>query len=394
MDRKGTAMSDVSTLCQDKDFLYLTDEDREAHQLWLQYIPRAHPVSGVPVQTVFAGKKRPRYRGMVTFAVCGAFIITGTIVCFAHFKDQVKANSEQMISIYYGLLSLAAVLLSCNIASVLSVSLDKWRGILPRFVRRLDIVFILSCGQWSVIRMICTANHSYFTCLLSNVLQTLFSQIFSLAFAGGDVFSSYASIITSLASWYSVIPILIGTAFISTYLFCMASRIVYYPTEHDTVRRFVLGAAPGCYVVGAAQVSCIHRMREARIAYSKNSKDLEKNAYYLEHEIPLFGWEATHVTEHSTRAHNVQTYVLTDGSLDEVQRAMHWAVSTNENIYMQGYLECGYCACTMAQLLRCNIVIVQRSGYLAPAVVKRAKTKRFMNILHNLSTPWKATPCL
>lgn len=391
LDRKRTALSDISTLCLDKDFLYLKEEDRNARQFWLQYIPRQHPKTGVPVETVFAGKKRRKARGLICFTVCMAFVCTGTMVCFSHFQNDVKVSSEQMIQLYYALLVLASLLLACFIASILQISIEKKRGVLPSFIRRLDIIFILSCGQWSVIRKICTANNTYFSCLISSITQTLISQIFHLSFAGGDVFNLYVSIISSLASWYSIIPILIGTAFMATYLFCLTNRIVYYPSERDIVRRFVIGASPGCYVVGAAQVNCVHRSKEARIAYSKKSKDLEKNNDYYEHELPLFGWEATHVTENTGRANNVQTYVLTDGSHEDVQRSMRWAVSTNENVYMQGYLECGYCACTMAQLLRCNIVVVQRSGYLRPETEKRPKATRCMRVLTRILTPWKAT---
>src|ERR1700733_8770491 len=74
LDRKRTALSDISTLCLDKDFLYLKEEDRNARQFWLQYIPRQHPKTGVPVETVFAGKKRRKARGLICFTVCMAFV--------------------------------------------------------------------------------------------------------------------------------------------------------------------------------------------------------------------------------------------------------------------------------------------------------------------------------
>jgi hypothetical protein len=53
---------------------------------------------------------------------------------------------------------------------------------------------------------------------------------------------------------------------------------------------------------------------------------------------------------------------------------------------MQGYVECGLCACKMAQMLRCNIVVVQRSGL---RVQKKQSKKAKMRKFARLFTPWK-----
>ncbi|CAM0141496.1 hypothetical protein VKS41_003789 [Umbelopsis sp. WA50703] len=386
VDRNSTGYSDISTLCQDKDFLSLTDSDEAAQQYWIKYIPRKHPVTAIDVQTTCAGQKRSQCRGLLTYAFCAASIVTGVLVLFTHFRDQVYAPVPQMIQIYYSLLSLASILLSCFVGSVLSVSVDKWRRIIPSYIRRMDILFILSCGQWSVIRTICTSNQNYFWPMISNVLQALITQIFTLAFAGGDVFNSYVALITALGAWYSVIPILIGTAFSATYLHGLIGRICYYPTEYDKVRPFVLAGKPGCYVVGAARIGCIHRMREAVYVQDGRWKDLEKNNYHYQFEIPLTGWQAASVKEGFDHIRNSQMYMLTDGTTEDIQRTMRWAVSTNESIYMQGYVECGLCACKMAQMLRCNIVVVQRSGLrVLKKQSKKAKVRKFARLF----TPWK-----
>ncbi|KAH8549999.1 hypothetical protein BGW37DRAFT_521736 [Umbelopsis sp. PMI_123] len=394
IDRESTGYSDGSTLCQERDFLSLTDEDRAVGQAWLQYIPRRHPVTGVAVQTVYNGKKRPRFRGFLVFIICLSIVMSSTMSIFSAFQNNIQVPAKQFIAIYYGLLSLASILLSLCIGSIISVSVDKWQGKLPPFIRRLDILFILSCGQWSVIREICTANSSYFVSLLTNLAQTVISQIFNLAFAGGDVFQLYATIITTIGSWYSIVPILIGTAFTSTYLFSIIKRIVYFPTDRDSVRRFVLGSTPGCYVVGPAENSCVHRQRDHYVVrHSKSAKlngykDLEKNPKHYEYEVPLMGWEAVHFNESVPQSHNVQMYLLTDGSIEEVQRTIRWAIATNENVYLQGYFECGLCACSMAQLLRCNFVVVQHSCSLPPPRGKKDRSQRLYNSLPKILSPW------
>ncbi|CAO3669505.1 unnamed protein product [Umbelopsis ramanniana] len=394
IDRNSTEYSDMSTVYQDKDFLSLSDDDKAAGQLWLQYIPRYHPITGVPVQTTFAGRKRRKYRGFSVFALCTCAVTGGAMTLFGFFNYQIQA-SRQLISIYYGLLSLACLLFSFCISSIISVYIDKKRNLLPPFIRRLDILFILSCGQWSSIRTICTANQSYLSILVTNLAQTLISQIFTMAFAGGDVFSQYVTLITSIATWYSVVPILIGTCFISTYLYCTISRTVYYPSDQDVVRRFVLGAQPGSYVVGPTMTSCAHRIKELyRSQHHKcdnvrDRKDMEKSTVNYDKEVPLAGWEAVHITEHAPRTKNVQTYVLTNGSTEEVQRAVRWAVGTNENVYLQGRFECGLCACSMAQLIRCNFVIVQHSSSLPPRKSRKDRSKRLYNRYPNIFLPWR-----
>ncbi|KAJ2964973.1 hypothetical protein NQZ79_g80 [Umbelopsis isabellina] len=385
-DRNSTGYSDISTLCQSKDFLPLTDEDKASFRYWIQYIPRKHTVTGVDVETTCAGKKRMSYRGFLTYAVCTVVILTAVMVCFTQFRHQVYAPVKQMIQIYYSLLSFASLLIAWCIGSILSVSVDKWRGILPSFIGRMDLIFVLSCGQWAVIRNICTSNQSYFWPLLSNVFQLLVSQIFILAFAGGDVFNSYIALITSIATWYSLIPIILGTAFSATYFHSTIGRICFYPSEYHKVRPFVLAGRPGCYVVGAGRTGCIHRMKEARYVHSDRWKDLEQNNFHYQFEIPLTGWQAASIKEGFSHERNTQMYMLTNGTHEDVQRTMQWAVSTNENIYMQSYVECGLCACNMAQLLRCNIVVVQRSGWRATE--KRSKKKAAMRKLLHLCTPW------
>lgn len=384
IDRNSTEYSDASTVIQDKDFLSLSDDDKAAGQLWLQYIPRHHPRTGVPVQIIFDekdGRKRRKNRGFIVFTLCTCLVTGGVMAIFGLFNYQIQA-SRQLISIYYGLLSLACMLFSFCISSIISVYIDKKRGLLPPFIRRLDILFILSCGQWSFIRTICTANQSYLSCLVTNLAQTLISQIFTMAFAGGDFFTQYVTLITSIASWYSVVPILIGTCFIATHLWCTIGRIVHYPSDRDVVRRFVLGAQPGNYVVGPTMTSCAHRIKELyRSQHHKcdnveDRKDMEKCNVDYEQEVPLAGWEAVHITEHAPRTKNVQTYVLTNGSTEEVQRAVRWAVGTNENVYLQGRFECGLCACSMAQLLRCNFVIIQHSSSLPPRKAKKDRSQR------------------
>jgi hypothetical protein len=393
-DRTSTGYSEISTVCQDKDFLPVTDEDRVAGQLWLQYIPRYHPVTGVPVQTTFAGRKRRKYRGFIVFTLCMCLFTGGTMAIFGLFSHHIQA-SRQVISIYYGLLCLAALLFSFCISSIISVSIDKGRGMIPPFIRRLDILYILSCGQWRVIQMLCTANQSYFSILMTNLAQTLISQIFNIAFAGGDVFQQYVTLIASIASWYSVVPVLIGTSFAATYLFCIVSRTVYFPSDRDAVRRFVLGAEPGSYVVGPAMTSCVHRIKELynsshhKFGKLGDSKDLEKSAANYEQEVPLAGWEAVHNTDHVVSTKNVQMYVLTDGSTEEVQRAVRWAVRTYENVYLQGRFECGLCACSMAQLLRCSFVIVQHSNSLPPQRSTKDRSQGLYKRYPNIFLPWR-----
>ncbi|KAI9288159.1 hypothetical protein BC943DRAFT_185185 [Umbelopsis sp. AD052] len=394
-DRNSTVYSDVSTVYQDKDFLPVTDEDRVAGQLWLQYIPRYHPVTGVPVQTTFAGKKRRKYRGFRVFLLTTCIFTGSTMTLFGFLSHQIEAP-RQVISIYYGLLSLASLLVSFCIASIISVSVDKSRGLTPPFIRRLDIIYILSCGQWSVIRTLCTANQSYFSSLVTNVVQTLISQIFSMAFIGGDVFQQYIGLIASIASWYSVVPILIGTSFAATYLFGIVGRTVYFPSDRDTVRRFVLGAQPGSYVVGPAMTSCVHRIRESFHARhhtcnnSGNRKDSENTSTKYEQELPLAGWEAVHsTTDHAITTKNVQMYVLTNGSTEEVQRAVRWAIRTHENVYLQGRFECGLCACSMAQLLRCSYVVVQHSNSSPPPKSRKDRSQRLYKKHPNIFLPWR-----
>ncbi|KAG2178128.1 hypothetical protein INT43_003381 [Umbelopsis isabellina] len=387
-DRNSTGYSDISTLCQAKDFLPLTDEDKASQRYWIQYIPRKHPTTGVDVETTCAGQNRLKYRGMFTYTVCAAAVLAAVMFCFTHFRDQVYAPVPQMIQIYYSLLSFASLLVAVCIGGPLSVSLEKWRGILPSFIGRMDLLFVLSCGQWTVIRNVCTSNQNYFWPLLSNVLQALISQIFILAFAGGDVFNSYVALITSIATWYSLIPILIGMAFSATYLHSIPDRICFYPAEYDKVRPFVLAGKPGCYIVGANRSGCIHRMKEARCVRSDRWRDLEQNNFSYQFEIPLAGWQAASIKEGFSYDRNTQVYMLTNGTQEDVQRTMQWAVSTNENIYMQSYVECGLCACNMAQLLRCNIVVVQRSGWRASEMRSTKKTA-VKRTLEHLFTPWK-----
>ncbi|KAI8581542.1 hypothetical protein K450DRAFT_231809 [Umbelopsis ramanniana AG] len=395
IDRNSTVYSEVSTVCQDKDFLPVTDEDKVAGQLWLQYIPRCHPVTGVPVQTTFAGKKRRKYRGFRVFILCTCIISSATMTIFGLFNYQLQAP-RQVISIYYGLLSLASLLFSFCIASIISVSIDKSRGLIPPFIRRLDLIYILSCGQWSVIRTLCTANQSYFSSLVTNITQTLISQIFNMAFIGGDVFQQYVTLIASIASWYSVVPVLIGTSFAATYLFCIIGRTVYFPSDRDAVRRFVLGAQPGSYVVGPTMNSCVHRIRESYNARHRkcdrfgNRKDMENTSANYEQEVPLAGWEAVHsTTDRAVRTKNVQMYVLTNGSTEEVQHAVRWAIRTHENVYLQGRFECGLCACSMAQLLRCSYVIVQHSNSNPPQPSRKDRSQRLYKQHPNIFLPWR-----
>lgn len=386
-DRNSTGYSDISTLCHNENFLSVTEEDKASHRYWIQYIPRKHPATGVDVETVCSGKIRMKYRGLLTYTVCAAVIEAAVMVCFTHFRDQVYAPVPQMIQIYYSLLSFASILLAGCIAGPLSVSVDKWRGILPSFIGRMDLFFVLSCGQWTVIRNICTSNQGYFWPLLSNVLQALISQVFILAFAGGDVFSSYVALITSIATWYSLIPILIGVAFSATYLHSVIDRVCFYSAEFDKVRPCVLAGKPGCYIVGANRTGCIHRMKEASCVQSDRWKDLEKNNFHYRFEVPLAGWQASSVKEGISHERNTQMYMLTNGTHEDVQRTMQWAISTNENIYMQSYVECGLCACNMAQLLRCNIVVVQRSGWRASG--KTSQTKAARRKFAHWFNPWK-----